>query len=85
MKRNPYLAAILNAFLHGLGYIYLGKRILFGLFLIFSCISAITFIFADIEYGLNILSHPLIIISILFSCLAFAYDAFKEADVDINS
>lgn len=74
MKRNPYLAAVLNALLYGLGYVYLGKRMLFGVLLIFSCIFAIAFFVAKPESIFN----PLII-SIVLSCVAFAYDAFKEA------
>ena len=84
MKRNPYLAAILNALLYGLGYVYLGKKMFFGIFLIFSCIFAIAFFAAGIEEGLVFLLHPLMLTSIILSCVAFAYDAFEEARKEIK-
>jgi len=30
MKKRPWLAAILNLFFYGLGYVYVGRRINFG-------------------------------------------------------
>lgn len=79
MKRNPFLAAALNIILIGLGYVYIGKRIIFGLFLIFGEIFAIACYFAFFR-GVDIsFLNPLSVTSILLFLSAFGYDAYIEA------
>ena len=71
-KKSPKLAAILNFFIWGLGYLYLGKRTTFGILLVIGEIVGAAAIFTE-TLG-NISSVMLFIFSI-----AFAVDAYYEA------
>jgi len=77
MGKSPWLAAILNFLLIGLGYVYVGKRIGFGIALV---------LWSVIVYGATMSTpmfylqmSPLILLdSFVFSVL-FAYDGYKTA------
>ena len=71
-KKNSWVAAILNFILPGLGYVYTGKRIEFGVGLILW--GVFSFI-AGFIYGFN----SLYILDIFLSLL-FAYDGYKTAE-----
>lgn len=78
MTKNPWIAAVLNFVLWGLGYIYIGRRRLFGTLMLISDImlGIIYFLFLMVPQSFLILilmEIPFVIIS-----LAFAYDAYKE-------
>ncbi len=79
IKKKPWLAAVLNL-IPGLGYIYNGKRQLFGGLLL----VAIVIIIADGFYLAYTNSLPeskitLSSVSGLLITVAFMYDAYKEA------
>lgn len=77
-KKSPWLAALLNFILPGLGYLYIGKRLLFGLFIALSFLFVIAdFLIYDIVYPeLTYIS----ILSSLLTLIAFAYDGYKTAE-----
>ncbi len=81
MTKNPLVAAISNFILPGLGYIYLKKRLNFGIILLISQIliylSVYVFPLAEIP-PLDTGSY-LAALSLLLFHLAFAYDAYNEA------
>jgi hypothetical protein len=54
LAKNPWIAAALNFFFYGLGYVYLGKRVIFGVVLF---VANIAFI-AGLFYGLTLTSRP---------------------------
>ncbi len=78
MKKKPWLAAVLNILLVGLGYIYVGKRILFGALLIIGEVLSYVWLFTDSEASL-ILENPWVILSGVFYIVAFAIDGYKCA------
>ena len=78
MKR-PLVVGLLNFFLPGLGYIILGKRIVFGWLILVSGVGLVILSFAYDTGGE--MTTPDIIgaaLSILMS-FAFAYDAYQIA------
>ncbi len=72
-KKNPWISAILNIVLWGLGYIYNGKRIIFGILLILADLSipivALPFTFLN----------PVFWFFAIILTVAFGYDAYREA------
>lgn len=81
MNNKPWLAAILNLVLPGLGYIYAGKRMLFG--------SAVLLYYLAIYYTAFFLpsttvDEPLTTIEkltalmFLLLSIAFSYDAYRD-------
>jgi len=76
--KNPWVAAFLNFILNGLGYVYNGKRVFFGVLLIFAELGYFAINYSDfINATMGIFSKNCIIMLIL--ALAFAYDGFVEA------
>lgn len=70
-KKDPWIGALLNFFIWGLGYLYTGKRKVFGWMLL--AVSILGFIYA--------FTAPWTLVGILESIIlsiAFAYDAYKE-------
>ncbi len=74
MLKNPYVAAILNFALYGLGYIYLGKKKLFGILLLISDL-----ILAYSIWVHNVISSVYFNFGFAIMGIALAYDGFKEA------
>ena len=86
-KKNPWIAAILNLLFWGLGYVYNGKRVLFGVLIL---IADLSFTLAVILAGMTSGDYSLIsdsdliggalmtVFGILITA-AFTYDAYKEA------
>ncbi len=73
-KKNPWVAAVLNFLLPGAGYLYVGKREIFGGLLLISLVPAIIGeIIAPSPFNLALLFAEVIII------IAFAYDGFEMA------
>ena len=72
-KKNPWVAAILNFFIWGLGYLYVGKkRQGFAIALVIGDLVASTgFLMAGLG---DLASAGLLIVS-----LAFAWDAYQDA------
>src|SRR3989338_1895487 len=79
IKKNPWVAAILNFLFWGLGYLYNYKRKFLGIVLLVSgFIIDAAYFSAAISDGLMIMAYPLTLIGI-----GFAYDAYKES-IEIN-
>ena len=82
MRKNALLAAALNAFLYGVGYLYLGKRRAFGVLVLLADVLAgwallasnSTFSFGDFRLDLAFL---------VFS-VAFGVDAYQLAKDDAS-
>ncbi|PIN91020.1 hypothetical protein COU57_02325 [Candidatus Pacearchaeota archaeon CG10_big_fil_rev_8_21_14_0_10_32_14] len=74
-KKNPWIAAFLNI-IPGLGYLYLSKRIIF----------AILLLFVDIVFQIDLMYNPsqdvsfppLLIASLVLFIIGFMYDAYFE-------
>ena len=74
IKRNPWLAAVLNFIVPGIGYIYTGKRIVFAIGILVSMVLLGIYAF-DKPY---LLKDWLFNLTTITLSLAFAYDAYKE-------
>lgn len=79
MKKKPWLAAVLNILLSGLGYVYVGKRILFGVLLIIGEVFSYIFYFTDRALATRMLSNPYLIFSGVALLVAIAYDGYQNA------
>ncbi|MBI2584097.1 MAG: hypothetical protein HYW25_05500 [Candidatus Aenigmarchaeota archaeon] len=88
VRKNPWIAAILNIIIAGLGYIYVGRRKTFGYLLVAG--TLITAVGGAIEgfslgsaFGTapeaNLSSLALLIIGGIILEIAFAYDAYRLA------
>jgi len=78
--KNPWLAAILNALIPGLGYLYIRKRILFGALLIGWTFAATVWVFLMPEEIFNqIFWNVWGVLGMILLAAAFAVDAYKEA------
>lgn len=76
---DPTAAAVLNFILWGTGYLYIGKRLLFGIGLLFAMILMHSVILiVGIRWYISIQGLVLIIAHLIFS-LVFAYDAHSDA------
>lgn len=78
MKR-PWLAALLNVVLSGLGYIYVGKRKTFGILLMISELISLIALSLNYEAAVEFASNPWILVSGVFMIVALAIDAYNEA------
>lgn len=74
-SKNPWIAGILNFFIPGLGYVYSGKRVVFGVgLLVVWILSLFWYWIIFLQTGLMRLITPL---GVLMSLL-FAYDAYTD-------
>ena len=71
-RKSPILAAILNLLLPGVGYLYVGRRITFGVLLFIGYLLAIFATLSRDFSGLELVASAIIIV-------AFAIDAWSEA------
>jgi uncharacterized membrane-anchored protein YitT (DUF2179 family) len=78
MKKKPWLAALLNVLVTGLGYLYVGKRVIFGIILIIVEILGYVWAFTDLRV-FPLLDNPLLYIVSILYIAAFALDAYKTA------
>jgi hypothetical protein len=76
MRRSAWLAAILNFFFWGLGYVYAGRRLLLGLSYMACVLMAIT----ATGMATSNLSKAvgLLVMAWLLLSSALAYDAYKD-------
>ncbi|MBI4170949.1 MAG: hypothetical protein HY514_04590 [Candidatus Aenigmarchaeota archaeon] len=75
-RKNPWIAAILNFILWGLGYLYNGKRLALGLLLLIGdMMQNIIWLFVGADLPLMLAA----VISFVLISIGLAYDAFKEA------
>lgn len=77
MKKNPWIAAILNFFLLGPGYIYNGKRKMLGIGFTLSAIFATWVEFQIKEMAPEL--YPYAFGQFFLMAALFAYDGFREA------
>jgi len=78
MKKNPWIAAILNLLFAGAGYLYLGKRGLFGGMLLAGVLVAYYWSFTD-PLAETLFSNALFMIAEGLFAVALAVDAYQEA------
>jgi len=71
--KNPWLSAILNFILPGLGYVYVGKRVGFGIGLVVWG-AILLYSIATIEL------HPVVWLDAFVMDILFAYDGYKTAE-----
>ncbi len=83
--KKPWLSAILNFFLMGLGYLYNGKRIIPGILLTVAAIG-LTYLeqFHTFSDGNTLENHDSTAFMVLFACVlvantGLAIDAYQEA------
>jgi hypothetical protein len=75
-QKKPWLAALLNILLPGLGYVYAGKRTGFGIGIILTSL----FLF----WGISFQDLPgMVWVDSFIMSLLFAYDGYKDAQ-EIN-
>lgn len=71
--KKPWLAALLNFLFYGVGYLYVGNRVLFGILLVVTGVSESIFWLSTDSMP------PTIIITSLIASAAFAYDGYRDA------
>jgi hypothetical protein len=74
LKKNPWIAAVLNFILPGIGYLYLGQRKIFGALVFISVVLQI------VAYRNTTSDSIFASIAGLVILFAFAYDAYKLAE-----
>jgi hypothetical protein len=79
MNKKPWLAALLNFFLYGAGYVYLGKKKGFGLALILAWILVRIGEIAIYLTGLVFERWLVLFAGLFVFMLIFAYDGYQEA------
>ena len=78
MAKNPWIAAVLNVLIAGLGYVYIGKRVVFGALLIVSEFVAYIWFFSTPEVS-SIFYNSILLVSAVLAIAAFGFDAFQLA------
>jgi len=78
MKKNAWLAALLNILITGLGYVYVGKRIPFGIMLIFTNVFVCIWYFTTPD-AMSVLTNIWMVVASITGTIAFAVDAFLLA------
>ncbi|MBU1726354.1 MAG: hypothetical protein KJ880_01830 [Candidatus Omnitrophica bacterium] len=78
-KKIPWLAAVLNILVNGLGYIYIGKRKAFGLLLMLAQISTCVWVLKSQPASVYLFRDFWISLSGILYSAAFAFDAYKLA------
>lgn len=78
MKKNPWIAAVLNFFLLGAGYVYTGKRVWFGVLLTVVAIYATWVEQFVIKVQAPDVYNYAFAEFFLLACL-MAYDGYQEA------
>ncbi len=78
MAKKPWLAALLNVIFSGLGYLYVGKRKLFGVLLILSEILAFVWLFTD-PVAWQVMENVWIALTGILFVIGLAIDAYNDA------
>lgn len=74
-RKRPWVAAVLNFLIPGVGYLYNGSRVVFGTLVLFTSFIA-TYVFFTIPNA----HTPIELVGGLVLGGAFAYDAYEEAE-----
>ncbi len=77
MKKNPWIAAVLNFFFMGAGYIYNQKRTVLGIGFTLGAI-ALTYVELQLQ-ALSPLLHNIMFAAVLIINICFAADGYNEA------
>lgn len=75
--KKPWLAALLNFLIWGLGYLYVGKRKTFGVLFIIAFV--LSFFIPDESLNFSAFDWIIVLIAYLLMAIAFAYDAYGTA------
>ncbi|OGI71102.1 hypothetical protein A3B84_03015 [Candidatus Nomurabacteria bacterium RIFCSPHIGHO2_02_FULL_35_13] len=75
--KKPWLACVLNIVLPGVGYIYVGNRVVFGILLFISNLIVWTSSVSLSEFSNSAIG--IMVISGIVMIIAFAYDGYKDA------
>jgi hypothetical protein len=78
MKRNPWVAAVLNFFFMGLGTLYIGRRKLTGLGLTLGAI-ALTYVELQLRSAAPAL-YPIMFAAVFVANTMLAIDGYNEAN-----
>jgi len=78
MAKKPWLAALLNVIWSGLGYLYVGKRKLFGVLLILSEILACVWLFTD-PVAWQVMENIWVGLAAIPFVIGLAVDAYNDA------
>ena len=79
MNKKPWLAVILNVLLTGLGYIYVGKRKLFGIMLLVGELAAFAWALSEQELSNALSADPWLTATAILWTVAFAIDVYHDA------
>jgi len=79
MAKSPALAAVLNFFIWGLGYLYLGRKKTFGVLLVLGLLIALLAIGLSPPPPSNIVSDLFLMVAVIIIDIAFALDAYRMA------
>jgi hypothetical protein len=77
MKKNPWIAAVLNFFFMGLGTLYIGRRKLTGVGLTLAAI-ALTYVELQLRSAAPDL-YPIMFAAVFVANTVLAIDGYKEA------
>ena len=75
--KKPWLAALLNFLVWGLGYLYAGRRKAFGTLFVIGFL--LSFLISDEMLNFSTFDWIITIVSYLIMSIAFAYDAYETA------
>jgi hypothetical protein len=79
MKKNPWIAAILNFFFMGLGTLYIGRRKLLGLGL---TVAAIALTYVELQLRTAAPSmYPIMFAAVFVANTVLAIDGYREAQI----
>ncbi len=79
MKKNPWIAAVLNFFFMGLGTLYIGRRKLTGLGLTLGAI-ALTYVELQLKGAAPVL-YPIMFAAVFVANTVLAIDGYNEAKI----
>jgi hypothetical protein len=80
MKKNPWIAAVLNFFFMGLGTLYIGRRKLTGIGLTLAAL-ALTFVELQLQSAAPDL-FPIMFGTVFVANTVLAIDGYKEASME---
>lgn len=79
MKKNPWIAAVLNFFFMGLGTLYIGRRKLTGIGLTLAAI-VLTFVELQLRSAAPSL-YPIMFAAVFVANTVLALDGYREAQM----
>jgi hypothetical protein len=77
-KKKPWLAALLNIMISGVGYLYVGKRVAFGVLILLSEVSFQAWVMMRPDI-LTLMINPWVIIGGMLWTIALGIDAYHDA------